>query len=354
MGLSVGRALCLVQGQVPRLLLQRIEPYILAPLNEQGVHDCYKLLTGNFRTMSMTSGAFVQTPLTLQPLGGPQNARFCTARNSSFALKPTTLQRSRCPSRWRCTADNDKTISFVALEAEIRQYLDGCEDPGPSPLAYTNLGEAGRTDLISRIMEHGGYLQVSRRLGVPVDESNFISPPSVPIPNTSLFNQEDGKPSLVMGRDLEARLGTVGQVIEDSKVSGNALSSSQRRALRAGVPSGQELRSASEQFIPPVTDEPLPKGERFSLTASMRLGMVLLAAVTAVGFGRASSGVVNEDTIATCRLMAEALAVAHLAVGIYAGGVLAARYNRSRLLWSAKVLLSGPLGLQHLRSLGSL
>lgn len=302
----------------------------------------------------MWNGAFIHVPTTA-PSAKWQRNHQCRPCSSSFVARRPVRRRFTHPSPWKCSAESDKAISFAQLEAEIRRYLESCEDPGPNPLAYTNLGEAGRTDLISRIMEHGGYLQVSNRLGIPVDESNFIPPPTAPESNKSLFNSEDVKSSLVVGRDLEERLGTVEKVIEESKISGNSLSSSQqRRAIRAGVPSPQDLKRASDQLLPPVTDEPVPKGERFVLTASMRLGMLLLAAVTAVGFGRASSGVVGNDLIATCRLMAEALGISHLVVAIYAGGVLAAQYNRNRIIWSAKLLLSGPLGLQYLRALGPL
>lgn len=299
---------------------------------------------------------FIEAPLTVQNVGGAKCRSLSGGRASLFSLRQASLRRGRCPPRWRCNAQSEKAVSFAELEAEIREYLDSREDPGSNPLAYTNLGEAGRTDLISRIMEHGGYLEVSRRLEIPVDESDFIPPPPIRDLNKSLFRSEDDSPSLLLGRDLEARLGAVEQVIEDSKAAENSLASSEgrRRASRQEVPTGEELRLANEQLVPPVVDEPVPEGELFALTASMRLGMLVLAAVTAVGFGRASPGVISQETITTFRSMAGALGVAHLLVSVYAGGVLAAQYNRNRFLWSVKVLLSGPIGLKYLRSLGSL
>lgn len=302
------------------------------------------------------AAAFIKAPLTVQNFGGAQRGSFCGEPSSLFVLRQPSLCRGRCPPRWRCSAQSEKAISFAELEAEIRKYLDSHEDPGPNPLAYTNLGEAGRTDLISRIMDHGGYLEVSRRLGIPVDESTFILPPPVRDPNKSLFRSEDDRASLLLGRDLESRFGAVEQGVDGSKASDNSLASSggRRAASRQEVPTGEELRLANEKLAPSVVDKPVPEGERFTLTASMRLGMLVLAGVTAVGFGRASPGVVNQETITTCRVIAEALGVAHLLVGVYGGGVLAAQYSRNRFLWSAKVLLSGPIGLRYLRSLGSL
>lgn len=305
--------------------------------------------------MSAPEAAFIQAPFSRQPLSGSGPSLRFRSHASSFDSRPSVRRRTRSSPHWHCSTSNDPA-SFAELEGEIRAYLDACDDPGPNPLAYTALGAAGRTDLVSRIMEQGGYLEVSRRLGLAVDETTFILPPPVVNSGQWDFNADVDEASVVVGRDLEAKLSAAEEALNGSKDGAGApsVAGNNRRALRAGVPTAQDLRAASERLVPPVTDEVVPDGERFVLSARMRAGIVILAAVTAAGFGRASTGLVGADAIETLRLVAEALGLAHVVVAVYAGGVLAAQYKRNRVLWSAKLLLSGPLGLPDLKSLGSL
>lgn len=84
---------------------------------------------------------------------------------------------------------------WSALESDLRAYLaspaalppppPNADDDGgsvplpaprpPMPLAYANLVAAGRYDLADRIGRAGGYVTVSRRLGLPID----VRPPPV-------------------------------------------------------------------------------------------------------------------------------------------------------------------------------
>lgn len=245
---------------------------------------------------------------------------------------------------------------FAILEKDIREYLESCPEVDSSPLAYVNLGKAGRTDLISRIMSFGGYIHVSTRLDIPVDESQFIPPAPVFDPNQeSVFEKFDTGASLSLGRDLEAKLESLDQL---SRTSGDASNSRTMTAPegkdRDDVPSGEEIRRENERILPPVVDAVVPEGERVVLTAGMRFGMVLLAVLFAIGFGRSSSGVISEDAIVVCRAIASTLGVTHLFVAVYAGFWLAPRLKRNPTVWSLKVLLGGPLGFRYLRSLKSL
>lgn len=251
--------------------------------------------------------------------------------------------------------EDEEAASFAALEADIREYLRNCQNPGGSPLAYVNLGKAGRTDLVSRIMEAGGYIEVSRRLNLPVDEKEFIPPPpSFSNALESTFTKVDPGASLAIGRDLEARMEAFGRQPQGSSRASRSSSAVKSRKQTDNVPSAEQLQQQNERIIPPVVDDRIPEGERFVLTGSMRVGMLILSGLCSVGFGQSSPAVLSEDAIAVCQAMAGALACAHVVVALYAGLVLAPKLKRGPGLWFFKALLSGPLGLQYLRSLGPL
>jgi len=249
----------------------------------------------------------------------------------------------------------DDDSSFQTLANDVRLYLSSVEDPGEIPLAYVNLRKSGRLDLISRIMDAGGYIEVSRRLDLPVDESKFVaSPPASTVFGKPLFDEKDENASLAIGRDLEARLEQIEDVDMSSVDVGGVGSRPQRTRASTTVPSGEQLRWENENMTVPVVDEPIPEGELFALTTGMRLGFLALVALSAVGFGRTSVGLVAPEVVDACKGLACGLATAHVVLSVYAGSMVAPKLDRNALLWSLKVLLSGPIGLSTLRALPSL
>eukprot|EP00177_Eucheuma_denticulatum_P003263 GFKZ01005898.1.p1 GENE.GFKZ01005898.1~~GFKZ01005898.1.p1 ORF type:complete len:316 (+),score=26.35 GFKZ01005898.1:124-1071(+) len=245
---------------------------------------------------------------------------------------------------------------FAKLEADIRDYLQTCPDFGQNPLTYMNLGKAGRVDLASRILENGGYIYVSKRLGIPVDETDFVPPPVITAPNSLELQTQDPGASLVIGRDLEARLASVEQVLKNTTEANGRLSSDRISRSRPNddVPTAEELRLTNEKLNPPVQDIPVPEGERLTLSGQMRVGTLIWTTAIALGFGRTSPAVLPETIIQLCQSLAEALTVAHLVVAGYGAAVLASQMKRNRALWFFKLLLSGPIGLRDLRALGPL
>lgn len=251
--------------------------------------------------------------------------------------------------------DNDaNNRAFKALEADIRDYLETCPASETSPLAYITLRKAGRVDLISRIMDAGGYITVSEKLGVPVDESQFIPPPPTFSAAKLLDADDDYNASLAIGRDLEARLGSIEEVIKNTTDSGEPRRAESKASLFDDVPSGEELRRRNEAILPMVTDRPIPIGESFTLTPAVRIGILTLAGLSAIGFGKASQGNIADELVSTCRSLSQGLLIAHVFLGIYAGAVLAPQKRRNPSLWFAKVILGGPLGIRYLRGLDAL
>lgn len=292
-----------------------------------------------FRKFIRAQGALTrerQTPLFRRnPNPRPAVQTICSQRNSPF---------------------DDEDSQFAQLEADIRAYLETCPDFGQNPLTYVNLGKAGRVDLASRILENGGYIDVSRRLGIPVDETDFVPPPVITAPSSLELQTQDPGASLVLGRDLEARLATVEQVLKSPTEADDGVSSARISRSRPNddVPTAEELRLANESLVPPVQDLPIPEGERLTLSTQMRVGTLIWTAAVALGFGRTSPAVLPESSIQLCQSVAEALTVAHLVVAAYVAAVLAPQLNRNRALWFFKLLLSGPIGLKDLRALGPL
>ena len=252
------------------------------------------------------------------------------------------------------SGENERTdSSFKSLESDIREYLDtySSDEPTTNPLAYINLSKAGRDDLIPRIMDAGGYIEVSQRLGVSVYESNFIKPPSVTQFPPLVSAQQSS--SLALGQNLEKKLETVEQAIQEGKDRSLDLSATERRSSFREVPSADDLVRQNDAILPPPADEVVPEGERFTFTLPMRIGLLALVATASAGYGRSSHGVLDEDIVALCRNVVIGLGFAHLLLGIYAGLLLAPKQNRSAPLWFAKILLSGPVGVSYMRSLGT-
>ena len=147
--------------------------------------------------------------------------------------------RMACARRHRpplAKADDE----FGALAAEVRQYLSTLDeaalnDPeAPSPLAYVELGRAGRADLVETIMRFGGYLKVSEQLGVRVRDvepapeavNPFATQPAEEAATVGVSLSPTAKEDK-MRADLE-RLAASGRLAPDS----SQVSSRQRAPMR--------------------------------------------------------------------------------------------------------------------------
>eukprot|EP00171_Calliarthron_tuberculosum_P015147 IDg15147t1 len=93
--------------------------------------------------------------------------------------------------------------------------------------------------------------------------------------------------------------------------------------------------------------------EVLTLDGRMRACALLLVALAAVGYGRASYGVVPGEVMAICALGADVLCVLHLVLAVYAAALSVTRLKRSPTLWAVKTLLGGVAAVHELRRLGA-
>ena len=281
-------------------------------------------------------------------------------RFSSDSLRHRlSATRSRQSLRIRMESDDGSLTesAFRAIEKEVREYLKNCSSDEESPLSYVALKKNGRIDLVSPIMDAGGYLEVSKRLGVPVDRkyTEVVAPTSAFDSQPQLDTGVTFNASIAIGQTLEDKLGTIEDVVRNA-TKGERNSSDMRVSRSATadqVPSAEELMRQNEQIVPPVVDDFLPEGERFVLTFRLRVGLVALVLATSLGFGNASAGVIDGNIVLLMQKVSEALLITHGVVAIYGAVFIARGLNRNTSLWFAKLLLGGPLGLGELRQLGS-
>jgi hypothetical protein len=237
------------------------------------------------------------------------------------------------------------------LEAMVKSYLatDAAKNDS-SPISYAALGNAGRLDLIEPIMNAGGYISVSKRLGIPVDESFLNVKPSEKT-RATVFDEKLTPGSLALGRGREDRLSAA---IGTGSSSTDTLSNLPDSRLYSGpqpVIDPSEMAAIGKNIVE-VRDDPIPQGERLALDTRMRAGTLILVACSALAYGSASNRVFDATYIHAGKTFTSLLVSVHVVSSILTAAVIAPSLGRNRYLWAFKVLLSGPLGLASLQNLG--
>lgn len=268
----------------------------------------------------------------------------CLVRQVTVALSSDETYRAEDEEMRKC-------------ETKILEYLESPDVPSIAPLSIDSLQRAERNDILSALVKLGGSAVVAKRLGL--QPSTFIATVSNPSAFPP-FNEQDNGVALTIGRDLETRLETAASNFMPSKtndesdlsLSGSSVSRKRKRVLEA-VPSAEELLKQREQSqnissdVVPVR----PDDETMTLTPSIRVGLLTLAATAALGFGRVSQQVFDSSIIHVCQGIAYGLLVAHISLAFYSASVLAPKLKRSSSLWFLKTLLGGPFALRILRKL---
>ena len=132
--------------------------------------------------------------------------------------------------------------TFDELAGAVKSYLSTIEpaalnDPeAPSPLAYLELRNAGRTDLVEGIMKHGGYFAVSKKLGVRVKD--VVAPPPKVNPWTSQLVEE--KPDVAVSLSASAKEDKMAADLA-RLASGTAASAVAPSSTVVGVARGDQL-----------------------------------------------------------------------------------------------------------------
>lgn len=299
--------------------------------------------------------AISATPNQLQRRPRSQNVQAVRRRVPAMADASTTSEQAEQPIP-------------APLEASIRAYISENAEAAaaPSPLAYLTLRDFGRTDLVEPIMAAGGYISVSRQLGIRVDDAySTYRPPRRPEELPSVFSKADDGGSLALGAGRAARLNVDVSSITPREPLGEAsvpsAPSEADMSVRSGVlpyapapvPTAEEVASIGKDIVV-VVDKVVPEGERLALTASMRAGTLLLVGASAAGFGHASRGLLDSRALDALQSGSVALGVGHVILAIYAAAILAPSFNRSAAVWGLKVFLSGPAGVVSLRQYGPL
>lgn len=319
--------------------------------------------------MTLSTLFFVSnSPFTLRAQPSSKSGFPFSHSRTSFQKQFTTSQKQKQKSRqqpapfspWSCQQSDEQSSSdseFEEFVTQVRQYLTSGFAADEGPLAFENLKRAGRTDIMAGIIKFGGYATMASRMGV--DVKLFIPPleaaASKSFPN--FFRPEPGA-SIKFGEKLEARLESIDSLKHDTPTNegkGEGMTVRRRRSsVGDQVPSAEELIRQNEKFLPPIVDEIVPEGETLSLPTSMRVGALLLAALVAVGYGKASQELLPMESEMGLRALANALMAVHVGLGAYVGGIVAPKLNRDPALWLVKVVICGPLGVRLLRSLGPL
>lgn len=265
-----------------------------------------------------------------------------------------------CQSRRTIARRRRKRIILVCtsasseeeLTSDLRQHLLSREDDDGRPdqiLSYASLAEAGRPDLVERIIAAGGYLAALERLGIEIPPT----PPPKPAPK-AVFTSEQIESRLTFGSGLENRI-----VSSPTDLSSDSTPKYITRPVNTvvdDVPSaealvaeGKEIESATISPLPPT-----PEGELFVLDGRMRIGAIALVILAAVAYGRASHELISDDALVALHGAANALVVLHFGSAAAAAWYCASSLRRAPVLWFFKALLSGPAALVELERLGAL
>lgn len=232
-----------------------------------------------------------------------------------------------------------------ALVEEVKDYLTNVpqqeldDDRLPPPLSYTELSRRGREDLARAVMDGGGYIALSKALGVRWQMPKKVpdKPPLVPVEN---FDPTASEKSgfLKLGR---ARADT------EDILSEKPLSAFKKENATAASPNLQpESKLASllaPAVAPYVSDEDDTSLRQalvdMQLSGQQRAAALLLAWTLANAFG-AGGDLVDPEIRQFLRPAALALIAVH--VGSAGFAVLGAvQQGRNVVVWLAKGLLAG-------------
>lgn len=288
----------------------------------------------------------------------PMSCKVETKRFFARVPKDSAIQGAESTRKVIITSEKDSDCTIRPdLERSIREYLSSLDEDarGSSPLAYENLGAAGRIDLVQQIADSGGYTYVSRKLGIPLD-TGFLdnSRREQELQERFMFNKsDDDSGALALGAGREARIQSglkdmpvlKAQSAVENDVPVSALSQDN------AVPAMQDLSVVGKDATK-VQDKSAPPGERIVMDARMRIGLLLLVMSTCVGWGTASAEVLSNEKVELFQSVSIALLLLHIALAPYVYFVLAPQVKRSAPLWTLKVLLCGPLGVVSMRKLG--
>lgn len=274
-----------------------------------------------------------------------------------YGLSPGPAVRVWRPREARVIVMAPSPPAFATLEAledELRAYLAALpaaelEDESlPPPLAYSELSRNGRDDLSRAVLEFGGYIQLSRRLGL-----RWLLPKKEGRAPTIEVDNFDPTKTLRTGF---LKLGNARRATEDV-LETKRLDEIPRR--QPAPPTAQAAgRSKLASLLQPArvpyvnTEDELPLRQLLvdmQMSVPQRAGALLLAWALALAFGPHPAVQLEGDALLAARGAASGLAAAHGTLGAYAA-VLASGQRRNPLVWWLKGTLGGVPALSELRA----
>jgi len=238
-------------------------------------------------------------------------------------------------------------LDFLSIQpVSKKRRAEAASRGAPDILSYGELHRLGFSDLIDPILDMGGYVKVSKILGIETTPS----PVKVKV-ELSLLGPEE-TPGVSLGSSLEERLS------EAAFKKGREAGSSGDIKARQGMPvapsiiANVKVKSENDDNEEQLTRIIQP----FELSALQRTYAIFAAAIISLGWGHASADAVARDMISSaipdiCR---------DISAGIIVGNVLSAvlsirnaiEKQRQVPLWVFKSILAGPASFFELQTLG--
>ena len=263
--------------------------------------------------------------------------------------------------------------SFEAFEAEVRAYLatlddEALHDPdAPSPLGYVELKANGRVDLAEGCLQYGGYLAVSKQLGVRLQKR--APPPPSSLPTFGGNEAEEGAKMTLGFSGKEEKMAADLARLQTSATATATATAAEEEQLSSRGSVAYAARSDERPTPPPrgsaasagadgrtaaagATDGADGVARYARLNGLQRANVLLLVFALGAGFGRTAQQVLDPSIVHTAQTAGLVLGVAHVVVAAYAAFAASTSpraEDENAALWFFKCLVSGPGGLLELR-----
>jgi len=233
-----------------------------------------------------------------------------------------------------------------------REKLYPASSPAPeSPLSYAELRRLGFGDLVDPIMAAGGYLAISRELGISIERRR---PPPSPAP--VLAADEEIQGGLALGGALDDKLAQASST-RGRKSDPSASSSVEAPRVRGMPEAPQVYTNVGKRARIAIGEEEAEEEEAiiqefFLLNLAQRGYSLLGASVLAIGWGHATieaiaAGWMSQTAQEVASNLALVVVVSNVACMAFSIR-LAMDKQRSVMIWFLKCFMSGPTALAEL------
>ncbi|KAG5182434.1 hypothetical protein JKP88DRAFT_348878 [Tribonema minus] len=275
-------------------------------------------------------------------------------------------------------AESPQTIINPSAIGRPDRFDDDFEEPvewdgAPDPLEYSELRAYGYQYLVEPIMNAGGYIAVSNRLGVHVTpKSRRRRAAFAPGEEPKLLRPSDAKEGfLALGSALDERMEAAAAAAPQRAAERSArlfekqaLMDADERAARRdaaeaapvyrrAAPEVVAARAAADAAADAADAAALPR-ERIGLSALQRAYVLATAVSAAVGFGRGTPAAVDvglpEAAVQAAAAVGFALLLANAGSAVLSAR-MASRGGRGVVHWALKGALAGPVSVAELRGL---